>query len=201
MKNKTANQLNEKYKTPESAAAIDSLKSLKAEPSPYLTQRILNNLELKNQAQQKQSAFSVKDFFTQFKFWPSISVALATLFICFFGLKAFNKNNEFPSQVYALGQDYVIRMDVRPLPNNEIAYAEISLSDENIQFSSKKYSELKMQKKLVVNWESMVEKQYLPIVVQGTKAGSSKVIVNFYDSEHKLVTTQEISLYFKKGGA
>jgi hypothetical protein len=181
----------------EAANALKALKSVQVEPSAYLTQRILNNYELRTEVSQKKSTFSLPSLFVQFKFWPSFSVALATLFISFFAFKSFN-NSQQPA-IYALNQDYVIRMDIRPLPQDEIAYAEISLPDENVQFSSKKFTDLKLQKKLVVSWDSMVAKQYLPIVVQGIKPGSSKVIVNFYDSEHKLVTTREISLYFKGG--
>lgn len=94
---------------------------------------------------------------------------------------------------------YVIRVDIRPLPNENIAYAEISLPDENVQFASLKFDDIKAQKKIVVSWEGMLEKQYMPIVVQGTKAGSAKVIVNFYDSDRNLVTSKEVSLYFKGG--
>lgn len=181
------------YKDQASFDAIKSLKSISVEPSPYLAKRVLRNLEAQPAAKN-----SIAAFFSQFKLLPSVSVALATLVITFGVFKLVNKNAAETIQAYALGQAYVIRMDIRPLPNSEIAYAEISLPDENVQFASQKY-DIKSQKKLVVSWDSMVEKQYMPIVVQGVKAGSSKVIVNFYDSDRNLVTSKEISLYFKGG--
>lgn len=190
---------NTPYKSQESFEAIKSLKDLPLEPSPFLAKRVLRNLNSKTQA---QSQFNVlTGFLSQFKFWPSISVALASIFLSIVVFKAgvFSKSDTNPAESYLLGQTYVIRMDIRPLPNNDIAYAEISLPDDNLEFASQKFSEIKLQKKLVVGWDTMLEKQYMPIVVQGKKAGSTKVIVNFYDSDHNLVTTKEISLYFKAG--
>ena len=193
------NQLKDGYKDQKSFEAIQSLKSISIQPTPYLMTRILHNLDLRQQAQENLTLKSrIKYLAQQFKFWPSFSVALATLLISFIFFKNFNKTSEIVNY-YQIGQAYIIRVDIRPLPKNEIAYAEIALNDDNIEFTSQKYTELKLQKKLVVNWDSMLEKQYLPIVVKGTKEGSSKVIVNYYDSDHNLVTSQEVSLYFKGG--
>lgn len=190
---------NTPYKSQESFEAIKSLKDLPLEPSPFLAKRVLRNLNSKAQA---ESQFNLLTrFLGQFKFWPSISVALASIFlsIVVFKTGVFSKSDTNPAESYLLGQTYVIRMDIRPLSKNDIAYAEISLPDDNLEFASQKFSEIKLQKKLVVGWDTMLEKQYMPIVVQGKKAGSTKVIVNFYDSDHNLVTTKEISLYFKVG--
>ncbi|MEQ1722407.1 MAG: hypothetical protein ABL930_04475 [Pseudobdellovibrio sp.] len=191
--------INNPYKSQESFEAIKSLKNLPLEPSPFLAKRVLRNLNAKAQTENPFNLFG--RFFGQFKFWPSFTVALASIFfsIVVFKTGVLIKTNPIPVESYLLGQTYVIRMDIRPLPNSDIAYAEISLPDDSLEFASQKFSEIKLQKKLVVGWDSMLEKQYMPIVVQGKKAGSTKVIVNFYDSDHNLVTTKEISLYFKAG--
>ena len=199
MSNNGHSKLKEGYQSEESMQALSALKSLSSEASPYLKNRVLRNIDI-----QKQESFSARvwltQFFAQFKLAPSLAVAVLTLAFSFL---IFNSNNFFQQQaaksVFNIGQAYVIRVDVRPLPNEDIAYAEISLADENIQFASLKFDDIKTQKKLIVNWEGMLEKQYMPIVVQGTKAGSSKVIVNFYDSDRNLVTSKEVSLYFKDG--
>ena len=57
------------------------------------------------------------------------------------------------SASYVTGQAYVIRMDIRPYKESAIAYAEIVLDDDNIEFSSKQHIEIIQQKKLVVSWE------------------------------------------------
>lgn len=197
MSNHGDSKLKEGYKSEESMQALSALKSLRNEASPYLKNRVLRNIDAQSQEKQK-SWFA--DFFQQFKLAPSLAVAAFTLvlsFLLFNSNKIFQQPNQQPA--FNLGQAYVIRMDIRPLPNENIAYAEITLPDENVQFASLKFDDIKSQKKLVVSWEGMLKKQYMPIVVQGTKAGASKVIVNFYDSDRNLVTSKEVSLYFKGG--
>jgi hypothetical protein len=200
MSNKGHSKLKEGLKSEESMQALASLKSLSSEASPYLKNRVLRNIE--SQAQEKKSSSTwFNGFFQQFKLAPSLAVACLTLAFSFL---LFNSNKIFQEQTpqqpaFNVGQAYVIRVDIRPLPNENIAYAEITLPDENVQFASLKFDDIKTQKKLVVNWEGMLEKQYMPIVVQATKSGSSKVIVNFYDSDRNLVTSKEVSLYFKGG--
>jgi hypothetical protein len=200
MSNNGHSNLKEGFKTEESMQALSALKSLSSDASPYLKNRVLRNIE--SQAVDKKTALPwVVRFFQQFKLAPSLAVATLTLalsFLFFNSNKLFLKQN--PEQpTFNIGQAYVIRFDIRPLPNENIAYAEITLPDENVQFASLKFDDIKTQKKLVVSWEGMLEKQYMPIVVQGTKAGASKVIVNFYDSDRNLVTSKEVSLYFKGG--
>jgi hypothetical protein len=178
------------FSSEQSKQALHSLKSLSAEPSPFLRTRIL--ARVRENKVQKVSFF--KKYFLQTAFGTAMGFVLA--FVLFQKM-----NSQSPTEIatYLTGQAYVIRMDIRPYKESEIAYAEILLNDENIEFTSSQHSEISQQKKLIVSWESVVQKQFLPIVIKGTKSGPSIVIVNFYDIENKLVNSQNVNLQFKGG--
>ena len=186
MRQNENDQKNEGFSSAQSQQALQSLKSLSVEPSPFLKTRVLAHAR-----EQRQSKIS---FFKKYFLIPSITAALAILVSISYLQK---KDSAVPT--YAMGKDYVIRMDIRPFKDEPIAYAEIVLDDENVQFSSIKFSEISAQKKMTVSWENLVEKQFLPIVIKGLKAGSSKVVVNFYDANNNLVKTQDVNLKFKAG--
>lgn len=176
---------NEGFSSSQSQQALRSLKSLSAEPSPYLKTRVLAHA--REQKRAKVSFF--KKYFLQ--------AGLATAFIFVIAFSFLQPKEITPT--YATGQDYVIRMDIRPYKDSPVAYAEIVLGDEKIQFSSSRFSEISAQKKITVSWDNLVEKQFLPIVVKGLKAGSSKVVVNFYDANNNLIKSQDVNLKFKIG--
>ena len=181
---------NEGFSSEESQKALHSLRSLSQDPSPFLKTRVLAR------AREKQN--NKKSLFLKYFFQSSLVTAILVVV----AVSLFSKTQKSDLQQiasYVTGQAYVIRMDIRPYKESAIAYAEIVLDDDNIEFSSKQHIEISQQKKLVVSWENVVQKQFLPIVIKGTKPGSSKVIVNFYDSENKLVNSQNVNLNFKGG--
>ncbi len=184
-----SNKPNEGFLSDESADALKSLRSVSAEPSLYFKTRVL--AQMREQKKAKQSLF--RKFF--------IPSALAFSFALIMSFLALQKQTQNQTEVasYIIGQPYVIRMDIRPYKESGVAYAEILLSDDNVQFSSSQFEKISQQKKLVVAWETVVQKQFLPIVIKGVQSGNSKVIVNFYDSENKLVNSQNVNLNFKGG--
>jgi hypothetical protein len=174
----------------ETPAALISLRKLKVEASPFLTQRVLNNFE----AAKKQSN---KPWFYQW-FWK-VSTALSCAALVGLAVKFSILQTELQSKTqahFSLNRPYLIRVDIRDLSSSEVAYAEVVLAKEGMQFASQDYVDLKDQHKLTVVWEHMLEKQYLPIVVSGTKSGAGQVKVYFYDQENKLVDSKEINLSF-----
>ena len=184
---------NQGYADQEVQLAFYSLRSLDAEPSSFLKTRVLARIREKKE--NKQSLF--KKYILQ----SALSFGLVTAVL--FGL--FQKNSVSSTTStgavasYTTGQAYVIRMDIRPHKESAIAYAEILLSDDRIEFASQQHAQISSQKKIIVSWENLVQKQFLPIVIKGTKAGNSKVIVNFYDLDNKLVNSQDVNLNFKGG--
>lgn len=179
------NDQNEGYSNEQSKAALQSLKSLSMEPSPFLKTRVL--AQMRERKQEKVGFFK--------KYFMHAGLATAFLFVITFSFL----QNKTVMPTYTTGQDYVIRMDIRPYKDSKIAYAEVVLGDGKVEFSSSKFSEISAQKKLTVSWENLVEKQFLPIVIKGMRAGQSKVVVNFYDSENNLVKSQDVNLNFKGG--
>lgn len=177
----------------ESTAGLKALRSLQhvsPEPSPYLEARVAAHFRENLKTQPKS-------------IWlPLLSGALASAFVFILGFSFFLKSNG-PARPavadYQVGQDYVIRMDIRALKESPISYAEVVLEGENVQFSSGKFAAISQQKKIVISWDSLVEKQFLPIVLKAKSGGRSKVVVNFYDSENKLVNTRDLDLNFKGG--
>ncbi len=180
---------NQGFSSSESELALKSLKSISAEPSLYFKTRLL--AKAREQRTEKVSFF--KKIFT-----PQALMACLVLVV---SVVVFKKQNVSQPEIalFNTNQPYVIRVDIRPYKEAKIAYAEVVLADENIQFSSAQFEKISLQKKLVVSWESVVEKQFLPIVIKGIKSGVSTVKVNFYDSENKLVNSQNVSLKFKGG--
>lgn len=179
-------QKHEGFSSLQSQKALQSLKTLSVEPSPFLKTRILAHVR-----EQKQSKVS---FFKKYFLVPALTAAVAIVMTI-----GYLKSKDSGVPAYAMGQDYVIRMDIRPYKESAIAYAEIVLGDEKIQFSSSKFTEISVQKKMTISWENLVEKQFLPIVIKGLKEGSSKVVVNFYDASNNLVKSQDVHLKFKAG--
>ena len=169
--------------------ALKSLRQVDVEPSTYLIHRLHANLN--NQAQLKKSFFKIK-------FWQAMSVVMSLAFvvsIIFLKKNPSNLNGNVTE--YALNQSYMIHIDIRSLSQTEIAYAEINLDGEGIQFSSAQFSDVTEMKKLLISWEDFSNKQYLPVVVKGTKSGQNSVIVNFYDKNNNKVSSQEMKLNFK----
>jgi hypothetical protein len=181
--------LNEGYSSTESQNALSSLKSVSAEPSLYFKTRILAQAR----EQQKAKSNLFKKFFA--------SVALAACLVLAVTTFIFKNKSLSGAEIafYKTGQPYVIRVDIRPYKESKIAYAEVVLDDDNVQFSSSRFENISQQKKLVVSWENVVEKQFLPIVIKGLQTGASVVKVNFYDSENKLINSQNVNLNFKGG--
>ena len=187
------NREEEGFSSPATQEALQSLKSVSVQPSVYFKTRLLARAdEQANNSAQSQSYFRLSHALS-----ASLVVCLVSGLI-YFGLQ--NKPDIFAaSPTYKTGQSYVIRVDIRPLKDAGISYAEINLSDSNIKFASSEVLEVILQQKLIVAWESIVEKQFLPIVIQGIKPGTSTVVVNFYDFDKKLIKTQNVKLDFKGG--
>ena len=183
------NDQNEGFSNEQSKAALQSLKSLSMEPSPFLKTRVLAQMRERKQSQVGTVHGYIKKYF--------MHAGLATAFIFVVTFSFLQNKTVIPT--YETGQAYVIRMDIRPYKDSKIAYAEVVLGDERVQFSSSKFAEISAQKKLTVSWDNLVEKQFLPIVIKGMSAGQSKVVVNFYDSENNLVKSQDVNLNFKGG--
>ena len=170
--------------------ALRSLKQVSPEPSPFLEARVTAHFRENLKTKQKS-------------IWlPLMSGALASAFILAFAFSFFLKSqtSHLPAVAdYLVGQDYVIRMDIRALKETPIAYAEVVLEGDNVHFSSGKFASISQQRKLVISWDSLVEKQFLPIVLKAMSGGKSKVVVNFYDAENKLVNSRDLDLNFKGG--
>ena len=112
----------------ESENALKSLRTLSIEPSPFLKTRVLAHAREQRQAK----VGFLKKYFLQ--------AGLATCFLFVIAVSFFKNTDSVPS--YAVGQDYVIRMDIRPYKDAGVSYAEVVLGDEKVQFSSSKFSEI-----------------------------------------------------------
>jgi hypothetical protein len=173
--------------------ALARLKSVELEPSPFLSTRIQANLRATSQPAPPQ--WSWKSWKTTLSLSVAFSVALVLLVALVQGPKLLQSN----VNSYALGKPYLIRVDVRELDPDEVAYAEIEIKGESAQFKSKAFEQLAEVKKITVNGEIFKNKQYLPIVVEGIKKGKSEVSVNFFDKNKKLLSSRVVDLSFAGG--
>lgn len=184
---------NENNTSNSNSAGLNALRSLKQaspDPSPYLEARVVAHFRENIKAKQKNVWLP----------WLGGALASAFVLVLAFGF-VLRSRTATPTTVadYLVGQDYVVRMDIRALKESPIAYAEVVLEGDNVQFSSGKYASVSQQKKIIISWDSLLEKQFLPIVLKAKSGGKSKVVVNFYDSENKLVNTRDLNLNFKGG--
>lgn len=173
--------------------ALRSLRDLDLEPSPYLAARVQANLRSQTATTAAEKSRGLASWF-----WPAVSFGLSAALVAVVVTTKVLPSSAPSAQVaeYKTGQPYMIRVDIRALGENEIAYAEIELQDDNIEFASGKFSDVRTMKKLVVSWEQMMDKQYLPIVVQGLRSGRSQVHVSFFDKYDKLITSKDTTLSF-----
>ena len=165
--------------------ALKSLRALDLDASPFLATRVKANL--------KSSRHEVPLFK---KFWLT---RLATSMVVAAMILLNTHLNSESKKLYSLGQPYMIRMDIRAIPQSEIAYAEISLDGDTAEFSSKKFTEVRQKKVLTVSADTLKDKQYLPVIVRGVKAGETKVTVSFYNSNDEVVTSKSMTLAFADG--
>ena len=168
--------------------ALRSLKHVSPQPSPFLEARVAAHFRENLKTKQRS-------------IWmPLFGGALASAFVLVLAFSFMLRSRSVPAVTdYLVGQDYVIRMDIRALKETPIAYAEVVLQGDNVNFSSGKFASISQQRKIVISWDSLVEKQFLPIVLKAMSGGKSKVVVNFYDAENKLVNSRDLDLNFKGG--
>jgi hypothetical protein len=173
-------------------SALKALRELQVEPSPYLTHRIHANLKAQDQISTRRS-------WVRPWLWPSVSLALGLVLVVILSsrdLFAPSAERLSTSAQYLLNQPYLIKVDIRSLGSVDVAYAEVQLGDKNIHFSSQEFADVQEMDRLVLAWDQMLDKQYLPIVVQGSKSGQSVVTVKFYDKFNQLISSKEMTLSF-----
>lgn len=173
----------------ETPSPLKSLRNMRVEPSPFLAKRVAANFE--------NIVANQKPVKSRRSLW--IGAAMAAVLVALAVIPALKPATETPAQAFALNKPYLIRMDIREIPRNEIAYAEISLSGESIQFSSQKFKDIQKNKTIVVDGGNLGEKQYLPVVIEGVSAGDAQVTVSFYNDRHELITTRTMNLAFGGG--
>lgn len=184
-------QNNQHDQNSETPAGLKSLRSVKLQASPYLASRVLANLELPREDRRSQaSLFS----FLRSRF-AAMTVGLAVVAVLAYQWGSHPKvQNEAQ---YKVGSPYMVKVDIRELKDTDIAYAEVVLDGQNIQFSSKAFADVNETKKLMISWDQLLTKQYLPVVVKGNKEGEAKVTVYFYDRNNKIVQEKQMALSFK----
>jgi len=175
----------------QSHSALVALRKMTVAAPPFLANRVVNQALRKTDSPQTGLRINLW-------FWPALSGVLACALVW---ILSSGGPMSSPSVVktYALNQPYLIRLDLRALDTNDIAYAEIHLDNENIHFASTQFAEVQSLKTLSIAWEQLLDKQYLPIVVQGSRSGHSLVRVEFYDHNRKLMTTKQMTLIFGEG--
>ncbi|MBC7467243.1 MAG: hypothetical protein H7256_14730 [Bdellovibrio sp.] len=175
----------------ETPSGLKALRSVPLQPSAFLATRVQRNFEssaTRPKLDQKKNKAS-------FLVGTGL-MALALVVVGFWQLNAFIPPTKSNEPVFALGKPYLIRMDIREISHAEIAYAEISLGGDNIQFSSEKFKHIQRDKTIRIAAKSFSQKQYLPVVVEGVENGKAQVTVRFYNDRHELVTTRQMDLNF-----
>lgn len=168
---------------------LRSLSEVQVQPSVFMKSRVLANVK----ASQKEPWWAKW-------LWPAVTFGLvAILVLGWFNQPNLEKQEPFTS-TYALDQPYLIRFDIRALKDQPVAYAEVSLEDSKVQFISKKFVDIQRSKNLVVHWENLLGKQYLPVVIKGVEQGVSNVKVRFYNKDGEIIKHQNMVFHFNERG-
>lgn len=163
-------------------------------------------LEVLRQAEPRSSAYMKTRVLAQVRekqakkrglpFWAWFSMGVTFAFaLVFVGLN-FGENLYSGSKALGLNKPYMIRVDLAPVQDLNIAYAEVQLGQKFVRFSSKEFARISELRELKIQWQSLAGKSYLPLVVEGTESGVASVFVNFYDTSNRLVQQKTISLDF-----
>lgn len=175
-----------------SDAKIQLLKNLPLHTSPTLKHRIISNLE---SSKEDKSRFN-QWFHTLFSN-PKLSATYAFLFLIMCGLHFYHPQNLLSNDTFQLNQNVLIRVDIRSIQQSPISYAEVALENEGIAFTSSLNEDITKERKLILSWESLLHKQYLPVIVKGLKEGNHIVKIHFYDQNKNLIMSKSVNVTFK----
>lgn len=164
--------------------ALKALRKFQIEHPPYLKQKILASFEEKKRSMQKWIYF-----FTG----AAVSGTLALLLV-FIGMK--HQPLQPLSSTFQVGPAYVLKVDLREIANQRVAYVEVEVEGESLQFFSQTHLDLSEQSKLIFEWEHLNGKNYLPIVIRGLKAGEGKIRVTFFDGKNEKIDDRMLSVFF-----
>lgn len=173
---------NENQLSPQAQEALSILRSSRPEPSTYMKTRVM--ARLREEGTPKGRAW----------LWPSVSLILGLALVLVLVLP----RSQWAPEALSVQKPYMVKVDLRPMDNSDLAYAVIELEGDGIQFSSNKFNEVEKLKSLRIEWQVLIGKQYLPIVIEGIKAGPASVVVRFYDNEQRLVEKKNVQLSFGK---
>jgi hypothetical protein len=181
--------------------ALSRLQSVELEPSPFLSARVQANLRAmaSSEAAPGAAALTFKGRFLEFLRPWKVSVVFAMALVLLVLALPFKGFLPSPMASYAIGKPYLIRVDVRALEPEEVAYAEIEIKGDSAQFKSKAFEKVAENRKITVDAEIFKNKQYLPIIVEGIKKGQSQVLVSFFDKNNKLINSRVVDLSFEVG--
>lgn len=173
--NQNENPLNDR-----AVAALCTLKSAQLKPSPYLLTRVIAHANTSHK-KGRWWAFA----------WIS-SVAVACLVMVF----VLSQTRSVPGQ-QLLGQPYMVRLDLTEMKGDgaQLAFVIVELGDERVRFSSNN-RQVQEMKQLVLEWESLADRPYLPVVVEGLKGGRSDLVVKFVDVDGNVIKSKTIKLHF-----
>lgn len=168
--------------------ALQELKSLKVDSSPFLKTRVMANLE------------TSKSVSNPLKRWiPALLGSVATVAIAL--VLSFQMGQQTQTEMLVeLGKPYMLKADLRPHAQVEASYITLELEGK-IEFSSQKFAKIRELRSLKMSWENLAGKQYLPIVIKGVGKGYSVVKLHFYDENHNLIKTQTYDFNFQEGAS
>jgi hypothetical protein len=172
--------------SPKAQKALAALKKHAASAPPYMTARVLEQLDDQRQKRPQWGWFFSK-----------AGIALACLIIgVFIGQLDLLSNSLSQEQPFVVGQSYVIRLDLRPFKPKDIANIQLDIEGPNMKFSSHRHENLDKMKTLVLDWIHLSELQFLPIVVTGTEEGPASLQVKFLDKHGQVIGQQNFNFDF-----
>lgn len=153
---------------------------LKAEPSPYLKYRVLNQCrELKRRSR-------------WLKAWQWSTATTLAMGLLGWALLLKSPSASFQA---ALHRPQLVRMEVTDLAKEQLARAQIELP-HGVYFYSEEFPDLEKQRRISFEWSVGEEAEHLPFVVTAKETGVKTIKVKFFDHGNKLIGTKELAIDF-----
>jgi hypothetical protein len=150
------------------------------EPSPFLKTRILARVR---EAKAERSRF-------HWKVWALASSAatLLLLTVILWPMKS--------ALIANVNQQVAVRVEVKALDKNIVAYAKVELPD-GVSFVSTKYPELEKEREVSLAWMPEFDRSGLPVVIQASSVGKKTIRILLLDRNNAVRETKEVTITFQ----
>jgi hypothetical protein len=169
---------------------LASAKSIKVKSPHFLSTRVMAQIDELSENKAKKT-WSLANIMT------ALSVSFSVALLVFF-LNTNQQQNKLVS--IQIGPAYVIKVDIKKMKNKGVKFVNIQLP-KGLSFYASDDSQLSEQMEMLIEWDFLKNRHYLPIVVVGNKVGKKKIVINFKDDQEGKLEQLDYTVQIVKGSS